>query len=580
MNPRAVLLSVASGVLFGAAWRGSIPALCGVLGLGLFFVGQQYLASRNWLRRLAMAWLTGFTAFAIACTWVFDTAEYLLETESMFVLVPVAFAVWSIHAFPFLLFALLFRHCERVANSLAVMPPLWLLCEQLSPSLFPFPVGSLLVDVPWLAQPAEIGGVSLLSLIAGCYALVVPGLYRLWQHWCSWRQERQNRAKAAERRRDPKGKRKGRGRKSSAEQEASVGIASTLVGHWRVGLIPCMLGLALIWGAAQISHLEKAEGEGESLDILIVQADTAHERANARMLGAAAKVEGKADLVLWPECSIGNFEQSLIGFADDAAVAEAFKSATEDDALKLNPVGCPQTPLLLGGDSWKNAESGGETQEYVSAYLVDRGGAILGRHDKVSLMPYGESIPGESLFPFLRDWFGSQRVISRGESIRPVGLVQGMSLGAVLCCEDMVPELSRTLVREGADVLISLANGIAFKSEVALQQHFRISRCRAIENRRYFVRCASRGVSAVVAPSGAIVEELPILEDCAKVVRVRASSQKTMYSSFGMLPAMVSALILVALGLRLPVLAFASERFRFRPATAKRIRTETLVDVH
>ncbi|MEM8733914.1 MAG: apolipoprotein N-acyltransferase [Planctomycetota bacterium] len=587
MNTRAVLLSIASGVVFGAAWRGSIPAFFGVLGLGLFFVIQNHLATAHWFRRMTLAWLTGFTAFAIACLWVVDTAEYLLETESKLILLPVAFLVWSVHSFPFVLFAALLRHAQRFANALLIMPPLWLVCELLCPSLFPFPVGCLLLDLPWLAQPAEIGGVSLLSLIAACYALAVPGAYALFTQWREMKTQK-TAAKAADRKRAAKELRKGKG-KSNGKSKGRVKArwhttqpAPTRQG-WslvsllclgRMGFIPGMLVLIAIWGAVRASYFDGESGEGTSLDLLIVQADTAHERAISRMRGAAAKVAGKADLVLWPECSIGNYQQTLTSFAEDDSVAAAFKG----DGSEPNPIGAPSTPLLIGGDSWQGADGNAATQEYVSAYLVDRGGAILGRHDKVSLMPYGESIPGESMFPFLRSWFGSQRVISPGEKITTIGSVSGISLGTVLCCEDMEPELCRRLTQDGAGLLVSLANGVAFKSSVALRQHFRISRCRAIENRRYFVRCASRGVSAVVGPSGAILEELPILEDCAQVVRVRASSTKTLYSQFGMIPVLLVASLMLAAALESAILAELLANFRLRRFPIQPREAESLAD--
>lgn len=531
MIMRAVLLSIASGAIFGAAWRDSIPAFCGVLGLSLFFVVQNQHAGARWLSRVSMAWLTGFTAFAIACGWVTDTAEYLLDTDSKFVVVPVALAVWSIHAFPFMLFAALLPTCQLWGNRLLVMPPLWLLGETLCPSLFPFPAGCLLLDFAWLAQPAEIGGISLLSLLAATYALLLPYAIelRVWVRECKQRQKRKGKVTRNATRKE---RNKAR-RKAIVEKEDSWELGRVLGQRWRVASLVGGLALLNGWAAYRSLGFESPLGEkAESLDILLVQVDTAHEKANSRMQGATRKVAGKADLVLWPECSIGNFEQSLESFADSSLVL----AASKEEELAVNPVGAPETPMLVGGDSWVRGDKGEALNEYVSAYLIDRGGTVLGRHDKVSLMPYGESIPGESFFPVLRNWFGSKRVLSRGESISLIGSVSGTQIGTVLCCEDMYPEICRQLTEQGAEILVSLANGIAFKSNVALQQHFRISRCRAIENGRYLVRCASRGVSGVIAPNGKLQKSLPILEDCGMMVRVPRQTCKTVYSQFGSIP--------------------------------------------
>jgi apolipoprotein N-acyltransferase len=135
-------------------------------------------------------------------------------------------------------------------------------------------------------------------------------------------------------------------------------------------------------------------------------------------------------------------------------------------------------------------------------------------------MPYGESIPGERWFPILRSWLTRERRISEGEHVRPLGKIAGTTIGAVLCCEDMQPGLIRQLVLQKADLMVTLGNGTAFDSEIALRQHFRIARMRAIENRRYFLRCTSHGISGLVAPTGDLLVELPVLKDVATPISI------------------------------------------------------------
>ena len=62
----------------------------------------------------------------------------------------------------------------------------------------------------------------------------------------------------------------------------------------------------------------------------------------------------------------------------------------------------------------------------------------------------------------------------------------------------------------GAAVLIvSLIQGTAFESPLTLVQHQRLAALRAVENRRYFVRCASTGITCVITPTGKIAARLP-----------------------------------------------------------------------
>ncbi|MEM7476145.1 MAG: nitrilase-related carbon-nitrogen hydrolase [Planctomycetota bacterium] len=298
--------------------------------------------------------------------------------------------------------------------------------------------------------------------------------------------------------------------------------------------MPLLVLSAIGWSTA-FPLQESAETSGaKSLRVLLVQVDTAHPKSHQRMFRASQRVQGLADLVVWPECSIGNYEQSLHDFSELSLVEQS----SWKTALGELPAPEPIAPLLAGGDSWvRDSTTGFPKAEFVSAFLFDENRQLIGRHDKNILMPYGESIPGEELLPILRRTLGNDRVISRGNEIQPIGQVAGCSIGVVLCCEDMYSQLALALTNQKANMLISIANGSAFKSEIALRQHFRLSRGRSIETGKYFVRCASRGVSAVVAPNGNIVEELPILEDCAKMVHVPIlDSSPSWYATLGRVP--------------------------------------------
>ena len=163
-------------------------------------------------------------------------------------------------------------------------------------------------------------------------------------------------------------------------------------------------------------------------------------------------------------------------------------------------------------------------------------------------MPCGEYVPGESLLPWLRTWFGNERVISPGDSALPLGQVAGFKLGVLLCCEDMHPGLVRDVVAGGAECLMTLGNGMAFDSPIALRQHFRIAQIRAIEHRIFFLRCTSTGVSGLISPAGKVQHELPAMEDAAAVVSIPKMANAvgpTLFTRYGgLLPLAVGGVTL------------------------------------
>jgi apolipoprotein N-acyltransferase len=102
----------------------------------------------------------------------------------------------------------------------------------------------------------------------------------------------------------------------------------------------------------------------------------------------------------------------------------------------------------------------------------------------------------------------------------------------MLCYEDMVPQAAREMVLNDANLLVSLANGSAFESHFTLYQHRLISHLRAIECRRYFLRCAATGETCVINPLGEIESRLPMQTDGALVSEVGLMEGKTIYSQF------------------------------------------------
>ena len=166
--------------------------------------------------------------------------------------------------------------------------------------------------------------------------------------------------------------------------------------------------------------------------------------------------------------------------------------------------------VLAGGKSFAgppNTDSG----ERVTAYLIDRKQRLVDRYHKTRLMPFGEYVPGAQTIPALATLFGfGADPPLPGAEPRALTTSSGARVGAMMCYEDMLPDVSRALVRDGAEVLIALINGTAFENPVALRQHRQLACFRALENRRYLVRTASTGSTCIIDPLGRRIAELPI----------------------------------------------------------------------
>ncbi len=484
-----------SGGLIGLAWRYESLGWMGVVGLGVF-LATQICSQRRLLTRCFESWLTGFVAFAIACAWLPFTTSYLAQTNA-WVGFGIAILFWLYLGSQYACFVLVMGGLERISKTAFVAAPVvWVSLERVYPGLFPSSAACLLTGCNALAQIAEFGGVHLVSL----FTVTLAG----FAGWTGTMLVRMLRRPT---------------------------VNKKLIAKWGV----CFALLLLVngWGAMRVRQINRELVESvpaNSLRVGLVQVDTQFNVSHARLLEASRAMDAKVDLIVWPEASLGDYSSSLRDFRDQNTVFEGSRG----DDTRYQPFPNPNAVLLAGGDSWTEVSGTLNSVNNVSAFLIDTNEQLIGRRHKVKLMPFGERIPLRDLFPVLQKWIGGERIISQGVSNRPIGVVAGVSIGALLCCEDMHPELVRSLVNDGAEVLVTLGNGMVFQSETALQQHFRIAKFRAIENRIPFIRCTSSGVSGVWSASGDVIYQLPTGIDAAAVVTLKVNPRhQTCYSKYG-----------------------------------------------
>jgi len=114
-------------------------------------------------------------------------------------------------------------------------------------------------------------------------------------------------------------------------------------------------------------------------------------------------------------------------------------------------------------------------------------------------------------------------------------------IGVSICHEIVHPDLTRASVRDGAELLVNIANDgwLDGEYEFAGRQHLAMAVFRAVESRRFLVRAATTGSSAVIDPYGRIVaSQAP---DTAGVVRATVAGHRglTPYARIGDLFALV-----------------------------------------
>jgi apolipoprotein N-acyltransferase len=105
--------------------------------------------------------------------------------------------------------------------------------------------------------------------------------------------------------------------------------------------------------------------------------------------------------------------------------------------------------------------------------------------------------------------------------------------GVVICYEGIFPELVRDFVGNGARLIVNITNDAWFGRTSGPLQHLAMYPFRAVEHRTSVVRSANTGVSAFIAPTGQILQRLPLYERDVITAAVPLRTRTTLYTRFG-----------------------------------------------
>ena len=304
-------------------------------------------------------------------------------------------------------------------------------------------------------------------------------------------------------------------------------------------LVLCLLASAWEYGHVRIHHISKEIASWKGIEVSLIQPDIDQsvkwkKSWQVRGLDRYLHLTGEAHrafhpaLVIWPEAALTFYINLRPGL---------FKHVT--DLVRDN-----HFTLIFGATSY--TLKGEKPIFHNSAYLVSPQGKILGRYDKIRLVPFGEYVPFRRWIPFAKNIVGTEEDFTPGKILQPLPSDIG-PIGVTICFEGIFPDLSRTLVRKGARLLVNLTNDAWFGRSSGPYQHLRLSAYRAVENRCYLVRSTGTGISAIVDPTGRILGRLPLqIEGILHgIVRLK-SGGKTVYTRFGNLFLLCCAVLILA----------------------------------
>jgi apolipoprotein N-acyltransferase len=493
----ASVLAVLTGFLYFLAFPGMDMWPLAFVAFVPLWIALQGATPK---RAFGLAWLSGFTMTMAGFYWLLE----MLQTFSGF---PTALCL----VFMALLCAyqagrigvlgwLYGRGAARGWPKALVFVLAFAASEFLFPLLFPWYFGATLQSVPLLLQTAELGGPILVGVVLVCsnLALSEPLLARL----------------------------EGRPLKRR-----------------HVIIHGAIVVFAVAYGAIRIPFVDATVARAPKATVGLVQANMSLMAKRRELaeglrrhldLTAELRRQGPLDLVVWSETSV-------MRAVDEESLANVVPNYVS------RHIG---VPAIFGAVIVRDVGGARQYVAWNSALSTDASGTITGRYDKQFLVTFSEYIPFGDQLPILYEWSPNSGRFSPGKRIEPLR-VAGHDVATIICYEDLSPSFVNGLFRhKNAQLLVNMTNDAWFGDTIEPYQHFAISKLRAVEQRRYFVRSTNSGVSAVVDPVGRTLAQTKTFTATSLSARVAWLDGTTVYRLLGDVPMWMASLASLVLAFR------------------------------
>lgn len=314
-----------------------------------------------------------------------------------------------------------------------------------------------------------------------------------------------------------------------------------------------VISMAVMIAMFAFGHVRLMTAETENVDTIrlrVMQPDvplddkfsseTAAEIMNSYLTlstkGSYPSADGMAGIthLVWPETAF----PFLLDESDEARAQIA----------SILPVG----GALITGAVRRERDGSGQSRFFNSVLVMDQTGAIVGRADKVHLVPFGEYLP---LAGLLEKWGIRQFVNAPGGfaagSQRVMLNTPSLPLFVPLICYEII--FSGEVLAKSSErpvFLLNVTNDGWFGLTPGPAQHFALARLRTVEEGLPLVRSANTGISAVVDPYGRIRTMLALGERGVIDSDLPAASDRTVFSR---VPYLGWLLILIAVSVQVIV---------------------------
>lgn len=236
----------------------------------------------------------------------------------------------------------------------------------------------------------------------------------------------------------------------------------------------------------------------------------------------------------------------------------------------------PNVNMVFGASSYEYFDSkerpsynarqlnDGRWVESHNSALITDGTARTEIFHKSKLVVAVEKTPYPAIFTKIDDMLGGVmgRCVGQDEiSLLNVRTIEGetVPIGCAVCYESVYGEYYTDYIRKGARAMTIITNDAWWGDTPGYRQHLSYASLRAIETRRAIARCANTGISAIISPSGKILQPTPWWEPAVIEGSIPLRDDVTFFVSHGDITGRICSFIFILLLLAL-VVRFATKR--------------------
>lgn len=280
-----------------------------------------------------------------------------------------------------------------------------------------------------------------------------------------------------------------------------------------------LVAASLIYGTIALSQFKKSEPARIWRTALVQHNADSWEggivnwRKNLRTLMNQSELALREDpdIIIWSETAFvisvhwhTNYRTSPASYA----VVKEFTNFANSLPVPLltgnndNRLKDPDLPPVLS--------DGSLNREDHNAVILYENGGLKDIYWKQHLVPFTEHFPYEKILPGFYNFLREHDYHFWEPGTEPVVFTtdDGVSFSTPVCFEDIFGYLSADFISNGAEVIVNMTNDSWSGAVSAEMQHMAMAVFRTIENRRTMVRGTNSGITCVIDPSGAVIDQM------------------------------------------------------------------------